>query len=96
MTMHQFDAAKTLQDIRNYRTICKRKAYQQSRLQKYRAEVVALRKQGGSFREIAMWLKKDKHCKVTHTTIMRYLKSLPELNLTTTKETKRDEETNHA
>jgi intein-encoded DNA endonuclease-like protein len=51
----------------------------QSRLKKYRAELVSLRKLGASYPELVLWLRHEKHTKVTHTTIMRYLAKLPEL-----------------
>lgn len=80
MITQQFDAAQSLQVIRTYRTVCKQKAYQQSCLHKYRAELVALKQHGGSWRELALWLKQHKRRQISHTTIMRYLKKLPELN----------------
>jgi hypothetical protein len=80
MMPHQFDAAKELKVIRQYRNVAKRKAYQLSRLNKFRAELVKLRKAGGSLRELSVWLRKTKRLKVTHTTIMRYLARLPELS----------------
>lgn len=79
MTTHHFDATNELDCIRQYRRVRKRKAYQRSRLQKFRVELVSMRKAGGSFRELSLWLSKMKRVKVTHTTIMRYLAQLPEL-----------------
>jgi hypothetical protein len=79
MTPHHFDAPSELNCIRQYRNLRKRKAYQHSRLQKFRVELIGMRKAGGSFRELSLWLRKIKRIKVTHTTVMRYLAQLPEL-----------------
>lgn len=79
MSTQHFNATTELEDIRHYRNIRKHKTYHLSRLAKCRAELVAMRKQGGSYRELALWLEKKKRMKVTHTTVMRYLAKLPEL-----------------
>jgi hypothetical protein len=76
---HSFDAQQALFEIRRRKAITQQKAYLQSRLKKYRAELVSLRKLGASYPELALWLRHEKHIKVTHTTVMRYLAKLPEL-----------------
>jgi IS30 family transposase len=78
MSTHHFDAPDELQKIRQHKRIRRRKSYQQSRLMKLRAELVSLRQEGASYREIILWLRRTKRIKTTHTTIMRYLDKLPE------------------
>ena len=85
MTTHHFNATNELEILHKRKKIRQRKSYTQSRLIKLRAELVALRKAGASYREISLWLRHSKRTKVTHTTVMRYLEKLPELR-----------ETNHA
>ncbi|MFT3742075.1 MAG: hypothetical protein QM752_05305 [Gammaproteobacteria bacterium] len=79
MPITHFDATAALQDVRHYKQLCLRKKYFSSRLDRYRAELVALRRAGASYRELAFWLRKHKRLKSNPTTIMRYLKRLPEL-----------------
>lgn len=79
MSTHQFDAPTELEKIRRYKSVRRRKSYQQSRLMKLRTELVLLRQQGASYREIILWLRQTKRIKTTHTTVMRYLGKLPEL-----------------
>lgn len=79
MITHHFDATDEIKKIRHHKSLQRRKLYQQSRLTKLRAELVLLRNEGASFREIALWLRQAKRIKVTHTTVMRYLEKLPEL-----------------
>ncbi len=79
MSTHQFNAAAELEKLRECKRIARQLAYYQSRLDRHRAELVALRKAGASFREITLWLRQFKHVKITHTTVMRYLLKLPEL-----------------
>lgn len=83
MSTHHFDAPTELEKIRQHKSIRRRKSYQQSRLIKLRTELVLLRKGGASYREIILWLRQTKRIKTTHTTVMRYLKKLPELKETT-------------
>lgn len=79
MSTHHFDATVELKKIRHHKSLQRRKMYQKSRLTKLRAELVLLRNEGASFREITLWLRQTKRIKVTHTTVMRYLEKLPEL-----------------
>jgi len=79
MSTHHFDATSELNTIRCHKKIRRRKSYPYSRLTKWRTELVSLRKEGASFRELTLWLRKHKRIKMSHTTIMRYLKQLPEL-----------------
>jgi hypothetical protein len=79
MNKHHFDAPNELRNIRQHKAVRRRKSYHHSRLTKLRSELVLLRKEGASFRELALWLRKTKRIKMTHTTIMRYLQRLPEM-----------------
>jgi hypothetical protein len=82
MSTHHFDAPTELKKIRQHTSARRRKSYQQTRLMKLRTELVSLRKEGASFREILLWLRQTKRIKTTHTTVMRYLEKLPELKET--------------
>ena len=79
MTTQQFNATTELEKLRQQKRIRRRKSYQHSRLTKLRAELVMLRKEGASYREITLWLRQTKRIKMTHTTVMRFLEKLPEL-----------------
>lgn len=79
MSRLHFNAPEELQQIRQQKRLRQRKLYTQSRLNRYRAELVALRKAGASYRELVLWLRKNKRIKITHTSVMRYLDNLPEL-----------------
>ena len=78
MTTQHFNATMELQQLLQKRTLRQRKIYCRSRLHKHRAEIVELLKSGASFRLISEWLKTKKHLKVSHTTVMRFVKPLPE------------------
>ncbi|MFT3742411.1 MAG: hypothetical protein QM752_07120 [Gammaproteobacteria bacterium] len=80
MPILHFDATVALQEVRHYKQLCLQKKFRVSRLDRYRAELVALRRAGASYRELALWLRKHKRLKCSFSTIMRYLKRLPELN----------------
>jgi len=78
MTQH-FDAADELTAIHNQRKTMRQQTYRKSRLMRYRAELVALKKAGASLHDIALWLRQKKRIKVSHTTVMRFLRKLPEV-----------------
>lgn len=80
MNKHHFDATNELLTIRQHKAVRRRKSYHRSRLTKLCAELVLLRKEGASYRELALWLRKIKRIKVTHTTVMRYIQKLPEMD----------------
>ncbi len=79
MSTQHFNAATEIGMIRQQKSIRRRKSFQSSRLCKLRVELVLLRKEGASYREITLWLRQKKRIKTTHTTVMRYLEKLPEL-----------------
>ncbi|MGB4600618.1 MAG: hypothetical protein WBI04_11700 [Trichlorobacter sp.] len=64
--------------IRQQRRTARRRRYFRSRLDRYRAEIVALRRAGATLAEIAAWLR-QRRCKVATSTISRYLAKLPEV-----------------
>lgn len=78
LTQH-FDAPTELAKLRHVCQARRKLAYRRSRLSKYRAELVALVKAGASLRQLAIWLKRNKRITISHTSILRYLKKLPEL-----------------
>lgn len=82
MSTHHFNATTELNLIRQHKIIQRRKSYSYSCLTKLRSELVSLRKSGASYRDLALWLRKKKRIKITHTTIMRYLEKLPEFKET--------------
>lgn len=64
--------------IRQQRRMARRKRYYRSRLDRYRTEVVVLRRAGATLAEISSWLRR-RRCKVAASTISRYLARLPEM-----------------
>lgn len=80
MTKQHFDAPAELVKLNDYCQSRRKSQYRRSRLHKCRAELVALAKAGASLRQLALWLQRDKRIKISHTSIMRYLKKLPELH----------------
>jgi len=77
MTPHE--AASTLADIRAYRSAAIKVRYRSSKLMRYRNELVALRRAGASYRELAFWLRRNHRLRADPTTIRRYLSQLPEI-----------------
>ena len=80
MTKRHFDVTTELAKMNEYCQSRRKAHYRRSRLHKCRAELVALAKAGASLRQLALWLQRDKRIKISHTSIMRYLKKLPELH----------------
>ena len=75
-----FDALAEVERIRARRAEARRKLYRKSRLDKYRAELVAMKQAGASCADLAEWLRVNHRCKVNRSSIDRYLRKLPELN----------------
>lgn len=65
--------------IRQQRRAARRKRYYRSRLDRHRAEIVALRRAAATLAEIAIWLRR-RRIKVAPSTISRYLARLPEVD----------------
>jgi hypothetical protein len=79
---NMFNAATTLESIQTERAIKRRRCtWGRSRLTKYRAELVSLRQAGASLGDLAYWLKSKYRVNVQRSTIDRYLKKLPEFEL---------------
>ena len=76
-----FDALKAeVQWVRARRAEARRRLYRKSRLDKYRAELVAMKQAGASCADLVEWLRVNHRLKVHRSSIDRYLKKLPELN----------------
>ena len=86
MSMNQetFNAQIEIEKIRARRNEARRKLYRKSRLDKYRAELVAMKQAGASCADLVEWLRVNHRCKVNRSSIDRYLKKLPELHAATT------------
>ena len=83
MTRHEsrtFDAQTEVEQIRLRRAEARRKLYRKSRLDKYRAELVAMKQAGASCADLAEWLRVNHRMKVHRSSIDRFLKKLPELS----------------
>lgn len=87
-----FDARAEVKRIRALRTEARRRLFRKSRLEKYRAELVAMRKAGASCADLAEWLRVTHRCRIHRSSIDRYLKKLPELKngITVKKEEKEE------
>ena len=77
MTPH--DACSILDAMRAHRSVVRRRRYRASKLTRYRAELVTLHRAGASYRELALWLRRDHRLRADPTTIRRYLIQLPEV-----------------
>ena len=75
-----FDPQAEVERIRTRRAEARRKLYRKSRLDKYRAELVAMKRAGASCADLAEWLRVSHRCKVNRSSVDRYLKRLPELH----------------
>ena len=75
-----FDAQVEVDRIRSRRAEARRKLFRKSRLDKYRAELLAMQRAGASCADLAEWLKIRHRCKIHRSSIDRYLKKLPELD----------------
>lgn len=76
---NSFDVMTVLNNIRASRSAARRLRYMRSKLDRYRAELIALRLAGASLADLVFWLRKDKRMKVQRTTIQRYFDKLPEM-----------------
>ena len=75
-----FDPQEELKRIRALRADARRKRFRKSKLDKYRTELVAMRRIGASCADLAEWLRITHRCKINRSSIARYLQKLPELN----------------
>lgn len=75
-----FDPAAALDSVRERRAVARRRrTWGKSRLVPYRAELVKLRQAGGSFAELADWLRRERRVKMDASSVRRFLQKLPEL-----------------
>jgi len=63
-----------LEDIRRTRKRARRRPYRVSRLDRHRAEIEKLRKQGVSLEEIRLWLRRCKRIHITRRAILYRLR----------------------
>ena len=75
----KFDAEAEVARIRSRRAGARRTHYRKSRLDRYRAELVARRRAGASCADLAEWLR-IRRSRIHRSSIDRYLKRLPELH----------------
>ena len=73
----KIDAVSALAEIRRQRKIASRGG-RYSKLNRYRSSLVSLRHAGASYRDLVFWLRKSHRINTNHTTLMRWMKSLPE------------------
>ena len=70
----QPDPDAALAEIRAVRAAARRRCtWGKSRLVKHRAELKKLRAAGGSFADLALWLRREKRIVVNRSTVMRFL-----------------------
>jgi hypothetical protein len=74
----EFDASGELSELRRLQAVKRRRRYARSKLDRWRAEIVALRRAGATLSELRVWLKR-KRLDASRSTIQRFLKKLPEV-----------------
>jgi hypothetical protein len=81
MSTPHFDATAELNHTRQQRALMRHKKQQRSRLEKYRAEIIALRqaKKPASYQEIQIWLRQKKRLVIDRKTIWDFVQKIPEL-----------------
>ena len=65
--------------VRERRRLSRRRRYRRSKLDRYRAELVALRRMGASYPELSLYVWREHRKRVDPTTVRRYLVKLPEV-----------------
>ena len=68
-----------LEAVREHRRLARRPRYRRSKLDRYRAELVALRRMGASYKELSLYVWHEHRRRADPTTIRRYLVKLPEI-----------------
>jgi hypothetical protein len=71
-----FDAQGEVDRIRTRRAEARRKLFRKSRLDRYQTELLAMRRAGASYADLAEWLRFRHRCKINRSSIDRYLKKL--------------------
>jgi len=77
-----FDAQVEVERIRARRAEARRRLYRRSRLDRYRVELVAMKRAGASCADLVEWLRVKHRCRINRSSVDRYLKKLPELATT--------------
>ena len=72
-----------LDAVRERRRLARRRRYRKSKLDRYRAELVRLRRMGASYPELALYVWHTHRKRVNQTTVRRYLIKLPEVEAMT-------------
>ena len=69
-----FNAQAEVNRIRARRAEARRKLYRKSRLDKYRAELFAMKEAGASCADLVEWLRVSHRCRINRSSVDRYLK----------------------
>ena len=77
LTPHNLSAK--LAAVRERRRLSRKRRYRRSKLDRYRADLVALHRMGVSYRDMAVYLRLEHRKQADPTTIRRYLIKLPEV-----------------
>ena len=70
-----------LDAVRERRRLARRRRYRRSKLDRYRAELVSLRRMGASYPELSLYVWHEHRKRVNQTTVRRYLIKLPEVKV---------------
>lgn len=81
MLHETFNPSEELSAVKELRAMQRRKQYRKSKLERYRAELVAMRRAGASCADLATWLKVKHRMKIHRSCVDRYLATLPELQV---------------
>lgn len=74
-----FDPKAELEAVKAKRAMQRRTTYRKSKLERYRAELVAMREAGASSQDLAVWLRMKHRLKIHRSSIDRFLAQVPEL-----------------
>lgn len=70
--MDIFDARTELAELRRQTAEIRRRRYTKSRLDRYRGELIQLRRNGASVAELQRWLR-DHRIRIVHSTVARWV-----------------------
>ncbi len=73
--MSDFDVQSELSALKAQTQAIRKRTYtaRKSRLDKYKFELLELHRAGATVAELQRWLKKNKRCKMAHSSISRWL-----------------------
>jgi len=71
----KFNVQKELSKLKAQTKAIRKRSYsvRKSRLDKYKCELLELHSEGATIAELQRWLRKNKQCKMAHTSISRWL-----------------------